>query len=82
MSDVVRVAQPTLVVESVLVEDDVVRILDRRVFPFEKTWVTCRNVEDVAKAIENMVTQSSGPWYAAAGGMVLAAQLPTAKAAP
>lgn len=69
-----RVPQPTLVAASVLLEGDVVRILDRRVFPFEKTWVVCRTVEDVAKAIEDMVTQSSGPWFAAAGGMALAAQ--------
>jgi methylthioribose-1-phosphate isomerase len=74
MSDQIRVPQPTLVAESVLLEGDVVRILDRRVFPFEKTWVVCRTVEDVAKAIEDMVTQSSGPWFAAAGGMALAAQ--------
>jgi methylthioribose-1-phosphate isomerase len=74
MSDSTRVPQPTLVAASVLLEDDVVRILDRRVFPFEKTWVECRSVEDVAKAIEDMVTQSSGPWFAAAGGMALAAQ--------
>lgn len=74
MSDQTRVPQPTLVTESVLLEGDVVRILDRRVFPFEKTWVVCRTVEDVAKAIEDMVTQSSGPLFAAAGGMALAAQ--------
>lgn len=74
MSDQVLVAQPTLVAKSVLLEDDAVQILDRRVFPFEKKWVTCRTVEDVASAIENMVTQSSGPWFAAAGGMALAAQ--------
>lgn len=74
MSDRIRVPQPTLVAKSVLLEGDVVRILDRRVFPFEKTWVICRTVEDVAKAIEDMVTQSSGPWFAAAGGMALAAQ--------
>jgi methylthioribose-1-phosphate isomerase len=65
---------PTLVGESVLVEADAVRILDRRVFPFERSWVTCRGVEDVAKAIEDMVTQSLGPPFAAAGGMVLAAR--------
>src|SRR3954468_6218187 len=65
---------PTLVGESVLVEPDAVRILDRRVFPFERSWVTCRGVEDVAKAIEDMVTQSLGPPFAAAGGMVLAAR--------
>src|SRR3954451_18861924 len=75
---------PTLVGESVVIEPDVVRILDRRVFPFERTWVTCRSHEDVAKAIEDMVTQSLGPLFAAAGGMVLAARdadrLPTAAA--
>ena len=52
---------PTIIRQNVLIEPDAVRILDRRVFPFEKTWVTCRNHEDVAKAIEDMVTQSSGP---------------------
>jgi methylthioribose-1-phosphate isomerase len=65
---------PTLVGESVVVEPDAVRILDRRVFPFERVWVTCRDVEDVATAIEDMVTQSLGPPFAAAGGMVLAAR--------
>src|SRR3954453_9327937 len=65
---------PTLVGESVLVEPDAVRILDRRVFPFERSWVTCRGVEDVAKAIEDMATKSLGPPFAAAGGMVLAAR--------
>jgi methylthioribose-1-phosphate isomerase len=65
---------PTLVGQSVVVEPDAVRILDRRVFPFERTWVTCRSYEDVAKAIEDMVTQSLGPVFAAAGGMVLAAR--------
>jgi methylthioribose-1-phosphate isomerase len=79
-----EVPVPTLVGESVVVEPDAVRILDRRVFPFERSWVTCRSVEDVAKAIEDMVTQSLGPLFAAAGGMVLAARsadrLPAAQA--
>src|SRR3954465_13201855 len=65
---------PTLVGESVVVEPDAVRILDRRVFPFERAWVVCRTYEDVAKAIEDMVPQSLGPPFAAAGGMVLAAR--------
>jgi methylthioribose-1-phosphate isomerase len=65
---------PTIISQNVLIEDDAVRILDRRVFPFERSWVTCRNHEDVAKAIEDMVTQSSGPLFAAAGGMTLAAR--------
>jgi methylthioribose-1-phosphate isomerase len=65
---------PTIISQNVMIEEDAVRILDRRVFPFEKSWVTCRNHEDVAKAIEDMVTQSSGPLFAAAGGMTLAAR--------
>ena len=73
---------PTLVRRSVLIEDDAVRILDRRVFPFEVTWVTCRTYEDVARAIEEMVTQSSGPFFAAAGGMVLAARAAEQSAPP
>lgn len=73
---------PTLVRQSVLIEDDAVRILDRRVFPFEVTWVTCRTYEDVARAIEEMVTQSSGPFFAAAGGMVLAARAAEQSAPP
>ncbi len=68
------ISQPTLVTSSVILEDDAVQILDRRVFPFEFRMVTCKTVEEVAIAIEQMVTQSSGPWFAAAGGMALAAR--------
>ena len=74
MTTPVDVPVPTIISQNVLIEPDAVRILDRRVFPFEKTWVTCRDHEDVAKAIEDMVTQSSGPLFAAAGGMTLAAR--------
>ncbi|OLR93045.1 translation initiation factor eIF-2B alpha/beta/delta subunit family protein [Actinokineospora bangkokensis] len=60
--------------DSVLPAEDGVRILDRRVFPHRRTWVLCTTVEDVARAIEDMVTQSSGPYFAAAWGMALAAR--------
>ncbi|MTD53025.1 s-methyl-5-thioribose-1-phosphate isomerase [Amycolatopsis pithecellobii] len=50
-----------------------VHILDRRVYPFDKTWVTCPDVPSVATAIIDMVTQSGGTATAAAYGMVLAA---------
>lgn len=50
-----------------------VRILDRRVYPTEIKYVTCTTYEQVALAIKNMVTQSYGPYYAAAMGMTLAA---------
>lgn len=66
---------PTLLRQSVLLEADRVRILDRRIFPFETRYVDCRSVEDVARAIEAMVTQSGGPFYAASAGMVLAARV-------
>ncbi|MCS7476004.1 s-methyl-5-thioribose-1-phosphate isomerase [Umezawaea endophytica] len=59
---------------SVRLEADGVHVLDRRDFPFERNWVRCETVEDVAKAIEDMVTQSSGPYFAVLWGMVLAAR--------
>lgn len=75
---------PTLSHSSVILEDDRVRILDRRVFPFETAFVDCTGVEEVALAIEQMVTQSGGPFLAASAAMVLAARaaapLPSADA--
>lgn len=68
-------AEPTLVRQSVILDADAVRILDRRTFPFDLRFVTCATYEDVAVAIEDMVTQSSGPFFAASAGMVLAARL-------
>ncbi|MGV9800863.1 s-methyl-5-thioribose-1-phosphate isomerase [Mycobacterium sp. NPDC003449] len=50
-----------------------VSILDRRVYPFETRFVSCESYEEVAGAITDMVTQSAGPAYTAAYGMVLAA---------
>lgn len=60
--------------DSVRLTDEGVLILDRREFPFERKWVLCKTVEDVAQAIEDMVTQSSGPYFAALYGMVLKAR--------
>lgn len=54
-------------------EDDEVVILDRRIYPFEKEFVHCKSHEEVAQAIEDMVTQSYGPRYAAGYGLALAA---------
>lgn len=65
---------PTLLRDSVILEPDRVRILDRRVFPFQKSFVECRNYEEVARAIEDMVTQSNGPFFASSAGLVLAAR--------
>lgn len=65
--------QPVLA-DSVRLTDDGVLILDRRQFPFERNWVLCRTAEEVARAIEDMVTQSSGPYFAVLYGMVLKAR--------
>ncbi len=53
-------------------KDGLVSILDRRVYPFEVEFVVCKTYEEVAVAIEDMVTQSLGPAYAAGYGMALA----------
>ncbi len=59
---------------SVQLDDTGVHLLDRRVFPFEHRWVHARDPDDVARAIENMVTQSSGPYFAVLAGLELAAR--------
>lgn len=50
-----------------------VRILDRRVYPRQIEFVTCKTHQQVTQAITDMVTQSAGPYTAAAMGMALAA---------
>jgi len=54
-------------------ENGTVRILDRRIYPVEISSVECSRHEEVAQAIADMVTQSGGPYFAAAMGMALAA---------
>lgn len=54
-------------------EDGKVKILDRRIYPMQINIVVCSTYQEVAQAIKNMVTQSAGPYLAAAMGMVLAA---------
>lgn len=53
-------------------EDGLVKILDRRIYPREVSYVYCKTYRDVVKAIQDMVTQSGGPYSAAGMGMVLA----------
>ena len=53
-------------------EDGTVKILDRRIYPIETKFVLCKTHGEVAKAITDMVTQSAGPYVAAAMGMALA----------
>lgn len=59
---------------SVRIERDAVWILDRRVFPARIEWFRADTAQEVATAIRDMVTQSSGPTFAAAAGMELAAR--------
>lgn len=54
-------------------ENGKVRILDRRVYPRKVEFVVCENHREVTQAITDMVTQSAGPYTAAAMGMALAA---------
>lgn len=54
-------------------EEGCVKILDRRIYPIRTEYVICRRHEEVAQAIADMVTQSGGPYLAAAMGMALAA---------
>lgn len=54
-------------------ENGEVRILDRRIYPRKVEFVVCKRHEEVAKAVTDMVTQSAGPYTAAAMGMALAA---------
>ena len=54
-------------------ENGKVRILDRRCYPRTVSFVTCTHYGEVAKAVTDMVTQSAGPYTAAAMGMALAA---------
>ena len=53
-------------------ENGKVKILDRRIYPIRVEHVICETYRDVAKSIKDMVTQSEGPYTAAAMGMVLA----------
>lgn len=55
-------------------EDGAVIIGDRRAYPFEKRFVRCEDVEGVARAIEEMVTQGGGPANAALYAMALTAR--------
>ena len=50
-----------------------VRILDRRIYPAKKEFVTCKTHVEVMQAIRCMVTQSTGPYVAGPMGMALAA---------
>lgn len=60
--------------DSVRLTDEGVRILDRRVFPAREEWVLARSAGEVAVAIRDMVTQSSGPFYAGLAGLRLSAR--------
>ena len=54
---------------------DHLQLLDQRKLPLGEEWIECRNVEDVARAIRNLVVRGAPAiGIAAAWGVVLAAQ--------
>lgn len=55
------------------IEDNTVLIGDRRAYPFKKEFAACHNIEDVAVAIETMVTQGGGPMLTAMIAMLFLA---------
>ena len=65
---------------SVRLEQDAVLILDRRVFPHRVEWVVARTGAEVADAMRQMVTQSTGPIFAALAALALTARLQTGRA--
>lgn len=56
------------------IEGEEILIGDRRVYPFEKRFYSCKSLEDVAVAIESMVTQGGGPVRAAMTAMLFLAR--------
>lgn len=54
-------------------KDGAVNILDRRIYPVRVEYVRCESHVLVRDALRAMVTQSAGPYTAAAMGMALAA---------
>lgn len=54
-------------------ENGKVRILDRRIYPAKVEFVECLSYVEVAQALKDMVTQSTGPYTAGPMGMALAA---------
>ena len=55
------------------IENNTILIGDRRAYPFKKEFVACHSIEEVAVAIETMVTQGGGPMRAAMVGMLFLA---------
>lgn len=50
-----------------------VSILDRRVYPWKIRFEECRTYQEVVRALQEMVTQSGGPFTAVGMGLALAA---------
>ncbi len=49
---------------------------DRRLYPFERSFATCKNVEEIAAALKAMVTQGGGPLQVALTTLRLIANSP------
>jgi methylthioribose-1-phosphate isomerase len=56
------------------IEDGRILIGDRRVFPFKRRFEVCTSVEEIAGALQSMVTQGGGPLEVALTTMVYVAK--------
>lgn len=61
------------------IKGDSLLIGDRRLYPFERSFVTCKNVEEIASALKEMVTQGGGPLQVALTTLRLIANSPLAE---
>lgn len=60
----------------VIYEENQLKLLNRRVYPHKTEYVVCRDVESVAKAIEDMIVQGAAVIaYTAGYGLALAAKV-------
>ena len=76
MEDRVDAVMPFLLRRENIVhyDDGQVMIFNRKDYPGKKEFVRCADVEAVAQAIEQMITQGGGPPYAAGYALAMAAR--------
>ncbi len=69
----IRMSDKSNTVQAIQWQDGVLRLLDQRLLPLEERYIDCRNAEDTATAIHEMVVRGAPAiGIAAAFGLVLA----------
>jgi methylthioribose-1-phosphate isomerase len=63
-------------------EGDIFYIGNRKKFPFERSFICCKNVEQIALAIKNMITQGGGPLQVSLTSLIYIATLMENKVIP